>query len=57
MAAMLKNQWGADIGFAIGSLSDRTSFQEEDDIIVFAAPDPQGIVCDRWMLLRCHDGL
>lgn len=44
VAAMLKNQWG-DPGFAIGSLSDRTPFQEEDDIIVFAAPDPQGLDC------------
>ena len=41
LAAMLKNQWG-DADFAIGSLGDRTPFQEEDDIIIFAAPDPQG---------------
>jgi hypothetical protein len=41
VAAMLKNQWG-DPGFAVGSLSDRTPYQEEDDIIIFAAPDPQG---------------
>ncbi len=41
VAAMLKSQWG-EPGFAIGSLGDRTPFQEEDEIIVFAAPDPQG---------------
>ncbi len=41
VAAMLRNQWG-NAGFEIGSLGDRTPFQEDDDIIIFAAPDPQG---------------
>lgn len=43
VAAMLRNQWG-DAGFAIGSMGDRTPYQEEDDIIIFAAPDPQGVL-------------
>ncbi len=46
VAAMLKNQWG-DAPFAIGSLGDRTPYQEDDDIVILAAPDPQGAVYDR----------
>ncbi len=41
VSAMLKNQW-TDASFSIGALSDRTPFHNEDEIIVLAAPDPQG---------------
>lgn len=42
VAAMLKNQW-QDAPFRIGSVSDRTPTGPDDDIIVLAAPDPQGM--------------
>lgn len=41
VAAMLKNEW-QDATFSIGAMSDRTPYQDEDEIVVFAAPDPQG---------------
>jgi hypothetical protein len=41
VAAMLRDQW-KDADFVIGSLNDRVPFREEDEIIVLAAPDPQG---------------
>ncbi len=41
VAAMLKNQW-PDAGFRFASLSDRKPVSEDDDLIVLAAPDPQG---------------
>ena len=41
VAAMLKNQW-QDAGFRFASLSDRNPVSEDDDLIVLAAPDPQG---------------
>ena len=40
-AAMLSAQW-PDAPFAIGSLSDRFPVKDDDELIVFAAPDPQG---------------
>lgn len=42
VAAMLKNQW-QDADFAFASLSDRSPVSEDDDLIVLAAPDPQGM--------------
>ncbi|KAK9814519.1 hypothetical protein WJX72_007274 [[Myrmecia] bisecta] len=42
VAAMLKNQW-QDVTFHLSSLNDRKVFSEEDDLIVIAAPDPQGL--------------
>ena len=44
VAAMLKNQW-QDAEFAFASLSDRNLVSEDDDLIVLAAPDPQGMPC------------
>ncbi|PSC76209.1 hypothetical protein C2E20_0092 [Micractinium conductrix] len=41
VAAMLKNQW-TDAAFGFASLNDRTPVVPQDDIIVLAAPDPQG---------------
>lgn len=41
VAAMLKNNW-QDAEFAFASLSDRNPVSEDDDLIVLAAPDPQG---------------
>ena len=41
VAAMLKNSW-QDAKFAFASLSDRNPVSEDDDLIVLAAPDPQG---------------
>ena len=41
VAAMLKNNW-QDADFAFASLSDRNPVSEDDDLIVLAAPDPQG---------------
>jgi hypothetical protein len=38
---MLRNQW-QDANFGIGAISDRVPFREEEEIIVLAAPDPQG---------------
>ena len=42
---MLKNQW-QDADFRFASLSDRNPVSEDDDLIVLAAPDPQGACCD-----------
>lgn len=42
VAAMLKNNW-QDAEFAFASLSDRKPVSEDDDLIVLAAPDPQGV--------------
>lgn len=41
VAAMLKNQW-QDAGFSFASLSDRNPVSDDDDLIILAAPDPQG---------------
>lgn len=41
VAAMLKNQW-PEVSFRIGSLGDRSPIGLDDDVIVLAAPDPQG---------------
>lgn len=41
VAAMLKNNW-QDAEFEFASLSDRNPVSEDDDLIVLAAPDPQG---------------
>lgn len=38
---MLRNQW-QDANFGIGAISDRVPFRSEDEIVVLAAPDPQG---------------
>lgn len=38
---MLKNQW-TDAAFGFASLNDRAPVAPEDDIVVLAAPDPQG---------------
>ena len=42
VAAMLRNQW-QDAPFSISSLNDRKPVEESDEIIVAAAPDPQGV--------------
>lgn len=41
VSAMLKNQW-EDATFGFSSLNDRVPVEPTDDIIVLAAPDPQG---------------
>jgi len=41
VSAMLKNQW-TDAAFGFASLNDRSPVQPDDDIVVLAAPDPQG---------------
>jgi len=41
-AAMLKNAW-PDAGFEIGCLADRTPVQDTDELVLIAAPDPQGL--------------
>ena len=41
VAAMLRNQW-QDVEFRIGSLGDRAIVAPDDEIVVLAAPDPQG---------------
>jgi len=38
---MLRNQW-QDVQFRIGSLGDRAIVAPDDEIVVLAAPDPQG---------------
>ena len=42
VAAILKNQW-QDTDFSFASLSDRSPVSEDDDLVVLAAPDPQGV--------------
>ena len=41
VAAMLKNQW-TDMTFSVASLADRKPVSEGDDLVIVAAPDPQG---------------
>ena len=41
VAAMLQNSW-KDTPYRISSLTDRRPVEESDDLIVLAAPDPQG---------------
>ncbi len=40
-AAMLKHQW-EDCSFQLASLGDRRPVSNEDDVVIVAAPDPQG---------------
>ena len=42
-AALLKNRWGDDLPFVIASTNDRRLYEESDEIIVFAAPDPPSL--------------
>ena len=42
VAAMLRNQW-SDAEFSISSLNDRKPVEEEDELIVMAAPDPPSL--------------
>lgn len=42
VAAMLQNSW-KDTDYGISSLTDRRPIEEDDDLIVLAAPDPQGM--------------
>jgi hypothetical protein len=43
VAAMLQNSW-KEGNYRISSLTDRRPVDEADDLIVLAAPDPQGIL-------------
>jgi len=42
VAAMLQSQW-PDAGFKFSSLNDRKPVDPEDDLVVLATPDPQGL--------------
>lgn len=42
VAAMLRNQW-SDAAFSVSSLNDRKPVDEEDELIVMAAPDPPSL--------------
>lgn len=42
VAAMLSNEW-KDRDFEIASISERSAVVEEDDLVVIAAVDPQGM--------------
>ncbi|KAK9905597.1 hypothetical protein WJX75_002721 [Coccomyxa subellipsoidea] len=42
VAAMLRNQW-TDRDFEIAAISERSAVVEEDDLVVIAAVDPQGL--------------
>lgn len=48
VAAMLKNSW-TDCSYKISSLIDRRPVDDEDEVIIIAAPDPLGdflvIIC------------
>ena len=37
----MKNQW-TDMTFSVASLADRKPVSEDDDLVIVAAPDPQG---------------
>ena len=41
VAAMLKNQW-SDARFIIDCLNDRKPYEEDDEVLIMAAPDPLG---------------
>mmetsp|Transcript_10019 Transcript_10019/g.20334 ORF Transcript_10019/g.20334 Transcript_10019/m.20334 type:complete len:223 (-) Transcript_10019:41-709(-) len=43
VAAMLAQQWGGTGDFQFSSLNDRRPIEEDDDLIVIACPDPQGV--------------
>lgn len=42
VAAMLRNQW-TDASFSVASLNDRKPVEEEDELVVMAAPDPPSL--------------
>ena len=42
VAAMLRNQWD-DASFSVASLNDRKPVDEEDELVVMAAPDPPSL--------------
>jgi hypothetical protein len=42
VAAMLRNQW-SDAEFSISSLNDRKPVEDDDELIVMAAPDPPSL--------------
>lgn len=42
VAAMLRNQW-SDATFSVSSLNDRKPVDDEDELIVMAAPDPPSL--------------
>jgi hypothetical protein len=42
VAAMLRNQW-SDASFSVASLNDRKPVDEEDELVVMAAPDPPSL--------------
>eukprot|EP01023_Acetabularia_acetabulum_P010249 TRINITY_DN1469_c0_g1_i1.p2 TRINITY_DN1469_c0_g1~~TRINITY_DN1469_c0_g1_i1.p2 ORF type:complete len:201 (-),score=47.02 TRINITY_DN1469_c0_g1_i1:1616-2218(-) len=42
VAAMLQNSW-TDAQFAISSLNDFNPVDEDDELVIIAAPDPQGL--------------
>ncbi len=42
VAAMLRNEW-KDCTFGIGALNERGAFASEDELLILAAADPQGI--------------
>lgn len=44
VAAMLRNEW-KDCSFGIAALNERGAFVSEDEILILAAADPQGIAC------------
>ena len=53
VAAMLRNQW-QDVAFRIGSLGDRAIVAPDDEVLILAAPDPQGVSsCQGCILTPC----
>lgn len=43
VAAMLRNQWGGEVPFRFSSLNDRRPAAAEDEVVVVASADPQGL--------------
>ena len=46
---MLQNTW-KDSTYGISSLTDRRPVEASDDLVVLAAPDPQGKLLDLYLL-------
>lgn len=44
VAAMLRNEW-KDCSFGIAAINERSACTEEDELLIIAAADPQGMLC------------
>jgi len=55
VAAMLRNEW-QDCSFGIAAINERNACTDEDELLIIAAADPQGMVSPfPYSRLSCFD--